>query len=683
MMRSLVGHLSRGIGSKLLAVMLPCMLIGAGMMFVLFERFSEGERLTALQARLDSFAVTQAAALVKPLWEFDYQAVGRQFDSYADVPELQSARLYGPDSTVVMAQERGGTETKTVFAKTVPLIQRSPDGDYAIGRLEVSFHDGWVRQEAAKQRLGGILVLGGAFLLLGGVTLVAVRWLVSKPLGRIRDSLRHNASVLTRDPLVWTSQDELGEVVSAYNQLLAEIDQRTQDIHRLAYHDPLTGLPNRRLLEDRLGHAIALAERQDRAIAILFADIDNFKVFNDTLGHKQGDTLLKIAAERMAASIRSMDTISRWGGDEFVIVIEGVASPGEVSNVAEKLIEVVGAPTSLENNLLRMGMSVGISLFPQDGADATTLIKNADMALFEAKGRGRNTAHFFDQAMNVRALRRLDIEVALRHAITQGQLELHYQPKIATESGAIAGVEALVRWRRPGEGLIPPDEFIPQAEESNLILAVGEWVLKEACAQIRSWQARGFGDIHVAVNLSPKHFRHDKDIDDILAVVEAAGVPPRLIEIELTESTVMHDAEKAIMLLQRLRDRGFGIAIDDFGSGYSNLQYLRRLPITTLKIDRAFVMDIEHNEDNVEIIRAIIAMAKALDLGLVAEGVETERQFAFLRSCNCAVVQGYYFSRPLLPVDLERMMAPRLDAPQDIAAISTRPHGGEPCLAAL
>ena len=653
----MIPPLSRSIGTKLLLVVLPCMLLGAVAMFMLFEQYSVRDRQLALKSRLDSFAVTQAASLVKPLWEFDATTVDRLFRSYADVPELFSAQVFDADGRSVA--QASGSEIEgyqQVFHRTVPLVQQTPGGNYSVGRLEVAFHDARVISELNKQRAGGVMVLSGAFLLLAGASLMAVRRLVTRPLRRLRDSLHHNASVMTRDPLVWTGRDEVGEVVYAYNQLLAEIDQRTEDIHHLAYHDSLTGLPNRRLLEDRISHAIAVAERQHRTIAILFADIDNFKVVNDTLGHKQGDALLRVAAERMAGIMRGMDTIARWGGDEFVIVIENLSSAGEASSVAEKLIESVGIPIHLGSNLLRIGVSIGISLYPQDGADVTTLVKNADMALFEAKGRGRNTFHFFDLAMNARAIRRLDVEMALRQAITQGQLELHYQPKITSASGAIAGVEALIRWRRPGEGLIQPDEFIPLAEESDLIVAVGEWVLKEACTQIRDWQARGFGDVHVAVNLSPRHFRHEKDLDGILAVVEAAGVSPSLIEIEVTETTLMHEPEKAITFLQRLRDQGFGIAIDDFGSGYSNLSYLRRLPITTLKIDRAFVMDIEHNDDNMEIIRAIIAMANALGLGLVAEGVENERQFAFLRGSDCAVVQGYYFSRPLPPGDLEALL---------------------------
>jgi diguanylate cyclase (GGDEF)-like protein len=648
----------RGIGSKLLLIVLPGMLIGTVAMFLAFERIDERGRMAALQLRLDNFTITLAAALVKPLWEFDDSTVERLFAATADVPELLEARLVNADD-IVMAivrghrAEPGGT---TALHKTMALVQKSPAGDIAVGRLEVSFHDGLVQDEIHSQRAGGLLVLIGSFLLLGGATLIAVRLIVARPLSRLRDSLFRNASTQTREPLVWQARDELGEVVGAYNQLLAEIDQHNRDIHHLAYHDPLTNLPNRQLLEDRLGHAIAVAERHQRQIAVLFADIDNFKVINDTLGHKQGDRLLNTVAERIAATVRGMDTVARWGGDEFVLVLETISSPGEAASVAEKLIEAVGVPVALNTTLIRIGVSIGISLYPQDGRDVTTLIKNADMALFEAKGRGRNTFHFFDQAMNNRALRRLDIAVALRHAIAQDQLELYYQPKVDTRSGAIVGAEALVRWRRPGEGIIPPGDFIPQAEESDLIVAVGEWVMRRACAQVLSWRQQGFGDIPVAVNLSPRHFQRERDIDRIIALVEEAGLPPALIEIEVTESTVMRDPDLAIALLWRLRDHGFGIAIDDFGSGYSNLAYLRRLPIRTLKIDRAFVADIDQGKDGAEIVRAIIAMANALGLGLVAEGVETEAQLRFLRESDCTVAQGFFFSRPLPVAEFEPLL---------------------------
>jgi diguanylate cyclase (GGDEF)-like protein len=645
---------TKTIGRKLLLVVLPCLLLGAVAMFSVFEHFTARDRMAALGARLDGFAVTQGAALAKPLWEFDTMAVDRQVRSFADMPELFSAELFGPDGRS-MARATGHDRDgyRHLVRKVVPLVQRTPGGEFTVGRLDIAFHDARVQSELAGQRTGAALVLSGAFLVVTIVSLAAVRHLVTLPLDRLRNSLRYNAGALMREPLVWSGRDELSEVVDAYNLLLAEIDLRTEDIHRLANLDPLTGLPNRRLLEDRIGHALALAERQQRSIALLFADIDNFKVINDTMGHKLGDELLRVVGARISGAVRGMDTVARWGGDEFVIMVEGLQSAGEAASVAEKLIEAVGLPVEMDGNQLRVGLSMGISLYPQDGGDITTLIKNADMALFEAKGRGRNTFQFYDHAMNARALRRLDIEMALRQAIALDQLELHYQPKIASATGALAGVEALVRWRRPGEGLVQPDEFIPLAEESDLIVAIGDWVMREACRQVKAWKAKGLGEIAVAVNLSPRHFRHERDLDALLRIVEESGVRPELIEIEVTETTFMHEPETVILYLQRLRERGFGIAIDDFGSGYSSLSYLRRLPITALKIDRSFVMDIHPDSDNIEIIRAIIAMANAMGLDLIAEGVETRHQFEILRRADCGMVQGYYFSRPLPPAELE------------------------------
>jgi len=655
MMVRLINRIRRRIGGKLLLAVIPGLLLGTIVMLLAFLEYSHREHAAALKLRLDSFAVTQSASLVRPLWQFDSATVDQLFHSYGDLPELLDAQVLGVDGKVLaVAHGRDPSGYQQTFRREVPLVRRSPDGDYVVGRLIVVFHDGVVRSEEAEQRLAGISVLIATFVLVAAATSLAVRRLVARPLRRLRDSLHHNAATQSREPLVWHGDDEVGEVVHAYNQLLSEINQHTRDIHRLAYQDALTDLPNRRLLEDRLSHAIVLAERQHRAIAVLFVDIDNFKVVNDTLGHKLGDELIKVVAERVSNTLRMMDTVARWGGDEFVILVESVASSGEAASVCEKIIEAVGVPINLGNNLLRIGASVGISLYPQDGTDVTTLIKSADLALHEAKGRGRNSFHFFDAGMNTRALRRLDIEGALRQAMQLGQLELHYQPKIGIASGELDGAEALIRWRRPGEGLIPPDEFIPLAEESDLIVAIGDWVLREACKQILAWRAKGMGDIQVAVNLSPRHFRQDKDVEAIVAVVTAAGVYPRLIEIELTENTVMDDPERVVVLLRQLRNRGFHIAIDDFGCGYSNLGTLRKLPITTLKIDRSLVTGIEQHDGSAQIVRAIIAMGDALGLRLVAEGVECDRQLSILRKFGCGIAQGYLLARPMPAAEFEQ-----------------------------
>jgi len=641
------------IGTKLLLVILPCMLAGSVVMFLMFERFTYNQRVSELGARLDAFAITQATSLIKPMWTFDTETVERLFRSYADIPELFSAELRNTRGQVIAtAHGRQFADFDETFSRETPLVRQTADGSHIVGQLTITFHDGLVRSEVARQRRAGVIVLSGTFLLLAAATLLAVSRLVVAPLARLRDSFHQNAASEKREPLAWSSNDELGAVTRAYNLLLQEIDQRALEIHHLAHHDTLTGLPNRRLLEDRLRHALAMAEREGRSLAVLFADIDNFKVVNDTLGHEVGDDLICLIAGRLIATVRSMDTVARWGGDEFVVIIENIASPAEVTSISEKIVTAIGQPVTLDNNLLCVGVSIGISLFPDDGHDSVTLIKNADIALFEAKRRGRNAFHFFDQTMNSRALRRLGVDVALRQALQSNQFELHYQPQVSGASGRMVGVEALIRWRS-GDDLVPPDQFIPVAEESDLIVAIGDWVLREACAQITRWKASGLGDIHVAVNLSTRHFRRPEDVEKIIAAVGASGVSPHLIEIEMTESALMHDRDNVATQLKRLREHGFGIAIDDFGTGYSNLSDLPRLPVTTLKIDRSFIKDIEHNKDDAEIVRTIIAMAHTLKLGLVAEGVETEGQVTFLLNCACDVIQGYFFAHPMPAQDIE------------------------------
>lgn len=650
----------RTIGSKLLLVILPCMLLGAVVMVVAFADYARTQRIAGLTSRLDSFVATQSAALAKPLWEFDEYTVDRLARSYADVPDLLGVDVSDAHGRLV-ANVRGRSVEgyRNVYQRQVDLHEYTPGGDFSVGRLSVTFHDGHLRQDMAAEWRIAVIALSAAFLLLTAAVLVTVQQVVTRPLGRLRDSLRANAGAEARAPLSWTGHDELGEVIYAYNALLREIEQQNRDIHVLAYHDALTGLPNRSLLEDRLAHAIAVAERHGDGVALLFIDIDRFKVINDTLGHKVGDDLLRVVAQRLCNAVRTMDTVARWGGDEFVIVVEGAGAPGAASGICDKVLEAINLPVAIGTNLLRVSGSIGISLFPGDGAEVMTLMQNADLALYEAKGAGRNAYRFHDQQMNLRALRRLDVEEALREAIEDNQLELHYQPKIDILTGHVQGVEGLVRWRRPREGLVPPDQFIPIAEESDLIVAIGRWVLREACQQILRWQAADLGDIAVAINLSPRHLRESAEVDAIIDTVNAMGVPPHLIELELTEATVMHEPDRVTAYLWRLRDRGFSIAVDDFGTGFSNLAYLRKLPITTLKIDRSFVTDIEHDPDDAEIIRTIIAMGNTLGLAVVAEGVETAGQLEFLQQCACPVAQGYYFARPMPVAELSAWLANR------------------------
>lgn len=657
-------------------------------MFLAFEARLRDELTSSLTARLEAFAVTQGAVLVKPLWEFDSGSVDRLLRSYADLPDLLRARIVNSQGAeIALVEGRYAAGYQAIHQFEVPLVQRTAAGEYQVGRLSVTFHDGRVQTELADQRLKDAAVLLCAFLLIGGGIFLAVSRLVSHPLWELRDSLTLNAETENRHRLVWTGSDELADVVDAYNRLLAEVDERSQQlvaanealkseneqrlialkelkskdahIQQMAYHDSLTGLPNRRLLEDRLQHAIAVAERQGRSIAVLFVDLDHFKVINDTMGHGVGDQLLKIIAGRLFDVSRSMDTVSRWGGDEFVILLENIFSPAEASAVAEKLIATVLTPVEMDEVSLNVGASVGISLYPYDGEDVTTLIKNADMALYEAKAAGRNTLHFFDQTMNARALRRLDLEDALRHSVDNNELELHYQPIVFIADGRLQGLEALVRWRRAGEGLVLPGEFIPLAEENGQVAAIGEWVLTEACRQIRRWREDGLGDIPVAVNLSPRQLGDAQGIDRLIAIVHDQGIAPGLIELEVTEAAVMKDPGRCAASLLRLRDHGFGVAVDDFGTGFSSIAHLRKLAIDTLKIDLSFVQGAATDADAAATIHAITAMANALRLSLVAEGVETTGQRDFLAASACGAAQGHLFAKPMPAEDLAAWLSSR------------------------
>ena len=430
---------------------------------------------------------------------------------------------------------------------------------------------------------------------------------------------------------------------------ITELRAKDEHIHHLAYHDALTGLPNRRLLQDRLAHAINVSRRSDQGIAVIFIDVDQFKTVNDSLSHEMGDRLLEGVAAMLKETVRSMDTVCRWGGDEFVVMIESCGDPQEVRQVADKLLRSVGGPLQLGAVSVHVTVSLGIALYPQDGLTASELMRNADAALAEAKAFGRNCVHFFDESMNQRIRQRLEIEADLRQAIEHGELELHYQPKFSISGRTLSGLEALVRWRHPEKGMVQPGDFIPLAEETGLVIPIGEWVLREACRQIKRWRAAGHEVVQVAVNLSARHVADPVLVDGICAIVDEEMVEAALIEIEVTETAVMKNPEQVSALLGRLRAKGFSIAVDDFGTGYSSLSYLGKLPITTLKIDRSFVTNVDQNPDDAEIVRTIAAMANALDLKLVAEGVETAGEMALLATAGCDVIQGYLISRPLPP----------------------------------
>ncbi|OGT89486.1 MAG: hypothetical protein A2514_04725 [Gammaproteobacteria bacterium RIFOXYD12_FULL_61_37] len=423
-----------------------------------------------------------------------------------------------------------------------------------------------------------------------------------------------------------------------------------------AHHDALTGLPNRNLLADRIGQAINHARRHGSLVAVLFLDLDNFKVINDSLGHETGDRLLVAAGERLTTSVRAGDTVARNGGDEFVVVLAEMAQEEDVASTARKLLAAMAEPFACAGRELVVTASLGVALCPRDGEDQATLLRNADTALFRAKEAGRNTFQFYAAEMNRRMLARLDLERDMRQALEHGEFLLHYQPQVDLISGAITGVEALVRWRQPGRGLISPGEFIPSAEETGLIVPLGEWVLREACRQAQAWRAAGLPELRLSVNLSARQFRAPGLTETILGVLAETGLDARLLELEVTESMVMHDPEGAIAVLDELETHGITFAVDDFGTGYSSLNYLKRLPIHKLKIDQSFVRNITTDPDDAAIATAVIELAHSLKLKVIAEGVETEQQRDFLRVRQCDEMQGYLFSRPLPAAEMGSLL---------------------------
>lgn len=428
----------------------------------------------------------------------------------------------------------------------------------------------------------------------------------------------------------------------------------------LAHYDPLTRLPNRALLQSRLTHALEHARRHKTQLALLFLDMDHFKLINDSMGHPTGDELLLDISARIGARIREEDTLARVGGDEFIILMEQLGRPEDAATLAHELVNLLKDPFELEDgHTVYIGVSIGISLFPEDGDTATSLLKNADAAMYLAKKSGRNTYRFYTEALTMAANERLDMEAGLRRALDDGEFILHYQPQAACMNGAILGVEALVRWQPPGQAMISPLRFIPLAEETGLIVPLGDWVLRTACAQAKAWLDAGMPPLTMAVNLSPRQFRQPDLVERIKLILEETGLPPRQLELEITEGAVMEDSEQAMGVLHELKALGLSIAIDDFGTGYSSLAYLKRFAIDKLKVDQSFVRDIPADEDSMAITASIIAMAKNLHLKVLAEGVETEEQLAFLQIHGCEACQGYLFNRPLSAVDLEEWLAGR------------------------
>lgn len=452
--------------------------------------------------------------------------------------------------------------------------------------------------------------------------------------------------------------DDLGRVthhVHVFSDITPLKESQAQ-LEHLAHHDALTGLPNRILFNARAEHALLRARRDGRLVAILMLDLDHFKNINDSLGHPAGDHLLQAVTKLLKNLVREEDTVARLGGDEFIVLLEGTQQPGDASAVAEKIIKALAPPFDLDGHEAYVGASIGISLFPNDGKDVTTLIKNADSALYCAKEQGRNGYSFYTQDLTAGAINRLVLETSLRRAMEDSQFTLHYQPQISLSSGQVVGAEALVRWQHPKLGLVLPSEFIPMTESMGLIVKLGEWVLRTACVQTKAWQQQGLPPLRIGVNVSSIQMTRGRFIDTVEKVLKDTGLDSQYVELEITEGLLMQQTNQTIATLETLKAMGVRLAIDDFGTGYSSLSYLKRLPIHRLKIDRSFIREIPHDPGDVAITRAVIALGINLQLIVVAEGVETQRQLEFLRCNGCEEAQGYLCGRPLPPSEFAELV---------------------------
>src|SRR6202158_1538744 len=595
------------------------------------------------------------------------EAVGRGAQDYLLPDHLDS---YSLTRALRNGIERKAVEDALYVEKERAVVTLNSIGDAVLCTDisgKISYHNlvaetmtGWCREEAIGKPLAEV------FRIIDGATRKTARDPMEMAVEQNRTvGLTVNCVLVRRDGYESAIEDSAapihdrgGRVIGAvivFHDVSAARAMSSQMTHS-AQHDPVTNLPNRLLLIDRINQSIVLARRPNRSIAVIFLDLYRFKYINDSLGHAVGDQLLQSVSKRLLASVRASDTVSRLGGDEFVILLSEIAYPEDAATSARKILLSLNAPHSVGGQDLHIDGSIGISVYPEDGEDAETLIKNADTAMYHAKENGRNNFQFFKAEMNVRAVERQSLEGSLRRALERKEFLLHYQPKVNLDTGEITGVEALIRWQQPDRGLVPPSQFVPIAEDCGLIIQIGRWVLREACRQAREWQDEGLPFKRVSINVSAVEFREKGFVEGVRTILSETGFEARYLDLELTEGVLMEDAESTASVLQALKRMGIHLAVDDFGTGYSSLSYLQQFPIDVLKIDKSFVQRITSDPDGPSIVSAIIDMGKNLKQRVIAEGIETEQQRAFLQAHHCAEGQGYLFSRPLAAAQFEHLL---------------------------
>jgi len=628
----------------------------------------------ALQARIVAGSSRAAVA------SGDSAAIKGALRTLAPAQEILRAEMRGSDHSLLGSFENPQAIPTQVPA-SFPLI-----GDLADGTVQ--WHEpvllngapiGELTVTAARprlyplfrRRLPAVALSFAAALLLALLLSRQLVGFVIYPLIRLTDLLRAVArrkDYSLRAPV--GGLDEVGLLAKGINDMLTQIQSRESDLKSelterrraeerldlLAYYDTVTGLPNRHFFNERLVHALKRAGPFGETTALMFIDLDNFKIINDTLGHHLGDLLLNGVGDRLARALRSKDFIFRVGGDEFAVILEDVRNREHVASVAEKLIGVFITPFRLEDHEIFISASIGVSLAPQDATEPNALLRHADTAMYHAKEKGKNTYQLFESSMKGQALNRLKLENSLRRALERREFVVVYQPQVDLRTRAICGAEALVRWQDPERGLVGPADFIPIAEETGLIVQLGEWVLRTACTQAAQWEDEGLGTITIAVNLSGRQFQDDDLVEKVIQVVWETGLDAQLLELELTESTLMDNSRSNMRKLTLLRAAGIRFSIDDFGTGYSSMNYLKRFPISKLKIDRTFVDGLPENQEDAGITTAIIALAQSLRLEVVAEGVENREQLQFLEQRGCHSIQGYLVSRPVSAEDFRELL---------------------------
>jgi diguanylate cyclase (GGDEF)-like protein/PAS domain S-box-containing protein len=595
------------------------------------------------------------------------EAVGRGAQDYLLAGHLDS---YSLPRALRNAIERKAVEDALYVEKERAVVTLNSIGDAVLCtnisgtitylNLVAEAMTGWHREEAIGKPLADV------FRIIDGSTRKTARDPMEMAVEQNRTvGLTVNCVLIRRDGFESAVEDSAAPIhdragrvtgaVIVFHDVSAARAMSDQMTHS-AQHDVVTNLPNRLLLNDRITQSIALARRKDRPIAVIFLDLDHFKYINDSLGHAIGDALLQSISRRLLTSVRASDTVSRQGGDEFVILLSEIAYPEDAARSAKKLLLSLTAPHSIGGQDLRIDGSIGISVYPEDGEDAETLIKNADMAMYHAKESGRNNFQFFKPAMNLKVVERQSLEGSLRCALERQEFLLHYQPKVDLITGEITGVEALIRWQRPDRRLVPPSEFVPIAEDCGLIIQIGRWVLRETCRQAREWQDAGLPFKRVSVNVSAVEFRDKDFVKGVRTILSETGLEARYLDLELTEGVLMEDVESSAAVLRELKTIGVHLAVDDFGTGYSSLSYLQEFPIDVLKIDKSFVHRITGDPYDSAIVSSIIDMGKNLKQLVIAEGIETQEQLAFLQAQHCAEGQGYLFSRPLAAAQFAHLL---------------------------